>query len=219
MPLVIKRRHGSKLIVPPVGATAARASASYDLPLIRTLGKAFYWQRMIDTGEVANASELARSLKLEVGWVCEVLRMTRLAPDIIRAIMEGRQPRHLNLHAMRGRQGEVRWIGRNSGRSLGLQWTVSDRPARARRTAGSLKPGRHGFAANTGKASVCRFPPNAAIGMPIFGCSIADQKSLVAGNWIYSSGVSPLATGGSRGGVGQRGRATGSEANPKTCGA
>ena len=32
---------------------------------------------------------------------------TRLAPDIIRAILEGRQPRHLNLHAMRGRQGEV----------------------------------------------------------------------------------------------------------------
>jgi hypothetical protein len=37
---------------------------------------------MIDTGEVVNASELARSFKLEVGWVCEVLRMTRLAPDI-----------------------------------------------------------------------------------------------------------------------------------------
>ena len=45
--------------------------------------------------------------QLEVGWVCEVLRMTRLAPDIIRAILDGRQPRHLNLHAMRGRQGEV----------------------------------------------------------------------------------------------------------------
>ena len=71
------------------------------------MGKAFYWQGMIDTGEVANASELARNLKLEVGWVCEVLRMTRLAPEIIRAILEGRQPRHLNLHAMRCRQGEV----------------------------------------------------------------------------------------------------------------
>ena len=33
--------------------------------------------------------------------------MTQLAPDIIRAILEGRQPRHLNLHAMRGRQGQV----------------------------------------------------------------------------------------------------------------
>ena len=107
VPLLIKRRHRSKLILPPAGASAVQATSSFDLPLIRTLGKAFYWQRMIDTGEVANASELARSLKLEVGWVCEVLRMTRLAPDIIRAILDGRQPRHLNLHAMRGRQGEV----------------------------------------------------------------------------------------------------------------
>ena len=107
VPLVIKRRHRSKLIVPPAGASAVKVTASFDLPLIRTLGKAFYWPRLIDTGEVANASDLARSLKLEVGWVCEVLRMTRLALDVIRAILEGRQPRHLNLHAMRGRQGEV----------------------------------------------------------------------------------------------------------------
>ena len=107
VPLAIKRRHSSKLIVPPVGSPIAKATSSFDLPLIRTLGKAFYWQRMIDTGEVANASELARRFKLEVGWLCEVLRMTRLAPDIIRAILDGRQPRHLNLHAMRGRQGEV----------------------------------------------------------------------------------------------------------------
>ena len=107
VPMLIKRRHRSKLVVPPVGTDFVKATSSFDLPLIRTLGKAFYWQRLIDTGEVANASELARSLKLEVGWVCEVLRMTRLAPDIIRAVLDGRQPRHLNLHAMRGRQGEV----------------------------------------------------------------------------------------------------------------
>ena len=43
----------------------------------------------------------------EVGWVCEVLRMTRLAPDIIQSILDGRQPRQLSLHAMRGRQGDV----------------------------------------------------------------------------------------------------------------
>lgn len=107
VPLAIKRRHSSKLIVPPVGTVAVKTTSSFDLPLIRTLGKAFYWQKMIDTGEVANASELARRFKLEPGWVSEVLRMTRLAPDIIRAILDGRQPRHLNLHAMRGRQVEV----------------------------------------------------------------------------------------------------------------
>jgi len=107
VPLSIKRRHSSKLIVPPAGTAFVRTTSTFDLPLIRTLGKAFYWQKLIDTGEVANATELARRFKLEQGWVSEVLRMTRLAPDIIRAILDGRQPRHLNLHALRGRQAEV----------------------------------------------------------------------------------------------------------------
>ncbi len=107
VPLAIKRRHSSKLIVPPAGEKFVRTTSTFDLPLIRTIGKAFYWQKMIDTGEVANATELARRFKLEPGWVSEVLRMTRLAPDIIRAVLDGRQPRHLNLHALRGRQAEV----------------------------------------------------------------------------------------------------------------
>lgn len=107
VPLAIKRRHSSKLIVSPAGTTFVRTTSTFDLPLIRTIGKAFYWQKMIDTGEVANATELARRFKLEPGWVSEVLRMTRLAPDIIRAVLDGRQPRHLNLHALRGRQAEV----------------------------------------------------------------------------------------------------------------
>ena len=59
---------------------------------------------------MANATDLARLLKLEgrkPDGMSEVLRMTLLAPDIVRVILDGRQPRHLNLHAMRGRQSQV----------------------------------------------------------------------------------------------------------------
>jgi len=107
VPLSIKRRHSSKLVVPPAGGSFVASQPSIDLPLIRTLGKAFYWQKMIDTGEVAHASELARRFKLEQGWVSEVLRLTLLAPDIIRAVLEGRQPRQMNLQAVRGRDYAV----------------------------------------------------------------------------------------------------------------
>lgn len=107
VPLAIKRRSYSKLLVPPPGVKSAKIKSSFDLPMIRTLGKAFYWQRLLDSCEVVNATELARQFKLEPGWVAEVLRMTRLAPDIVQAIVDGRQPRHLNLHAVRGRQAEV----------------------------------------------------------------------------------------------------------------
>jgi len=60
VPLAIKRRSYSKVLVPPPGSQSANVKSSFDLPLIRTLGKAYYWQRLLDTGAVANATELGR---------------------------------------------------------------------------------------------------------------------------------------------------------------
>ena len=103
VPLTIKRRQNRKLLIPPT-SDAAGATGGLDVPMIKTLGKAFYWKRLIDEGVYATTADLARALKVETGWAAEVLRMTMLAPDIVEAIFEGRQPRHLNLHTLRGRQ-------------------------------------------------------------------------------------------------------------------
>ena len=103
VPLTIKRRQNRKLLIPPT-PDAAAATGGFDVPMIKTLGKAFYWKRLIDEGVYATTADLARALKVESGWAAEVLRMTMLAPDIVEAIFEGRQPRHLNLHTLRGRQ-------------------------------------------------------------------------------------------------------------------
>jgi hypothetical protein len=103
VPLTIKRRQNRKLLIPPT-PDAATATGGLDMPMIKTLGKAFYWKRLIDEGVYPTTADLARALKLEPGWAAEVLRMTMLAPDIVEAIFEGRQPRHLNLHTLRGRE-------------------------------------------------------------------------------------------------------------------
>ena len=103
VPLTIKRRQNRKLLIPPT-PDAAAATGGFDVPMIKTLGKAFYWKRLIDEGVYPTTADLARALKVETGWAAEVLRMTMLAPDIVEAIFEGRQPRHLNLHTLRGRQ-------------------------------------------------------------------------------------------------------------------
>ena len=103
VPLTIKRRQNRKLLIPPA-LDAVGATGGLDVPMIKTLGKAFYWKRLIDEGVYATTADLARALKVECGWAAEVLRMTMLAPDIVEAIYEGRQPRHLNLHTLRGRQ-------------------------------------------------------------------------------------------------------------------
>lgn len=101
VPLTIKRRHTRKLLVPPADSQEAMRACSFDLPMMRTIGRAFYWQRLLDSGEAADANAIAKRFRLDHGWVCEILQLTRLAPDILVAIAEGRQPRHLNLQAIR----------------------------------------------------------------------------------------------------------------------
>ncbi len=107
VPLTIRRRHNRKLLSPPPGEHSAVGPGNLDAPMIKTLGKAFYWQKLIDSGEVKTGNELARKLNLEPGWVAEVLRLTLLAPDIVEGILEGRQPRHMHLHVLRGRDAQL----------------------------------------------------------------------------------------------------------------
>ncbi len=107
VPLTIRRKSNRRLLTPPPGSSSALGTGGEDLPMIRTLGKAFYWQKLLDQGKYPTVRDMARALKLEQGWVAEVLRTTTLAPDIIESILEGRQPRHLNLHALRGRNAQL----------------------------------------------------------------------------------------------------------------
>ncbi len=106
VPLSIKRRQQRTLLIAPPSRdeqTSPAGAASFDLPLIRTLGKAYHWQKLLDSGEVPTIAALADRPNLHPGWVAEVLRMARLAPDIVHAVLSGKQPRHMNLHALRGR--------------------------------------------------------------------------------------------------------------------
>lgn len=79
VPLTIKRRQNRKLLIPPT-PDAAAATGGFDVPMIKTLGKAFYWKQLIDDGTYPTTSDLARALKLEPGWAAEVQRMTMLGP-------------------------------------------------------------------------------------------------------------------------------------------
>lgn len=107
IPLSIKRRHTSKVLVPPAGVKREGSKTSIDYSMLKTLGKAFYWQKLLDEGVYESGNALSKDLKLEAGWVAEVLRMTRLAPEIVGSILEGSQPAHLNLHVIRGRDIEI----------------------------------------------------------------------------------------------------------------
>lgn len=107
IPLSIKRRSNRKLLIPPSMSPSDDDLGGFDEPMIRMLGKAFLWKKLIDDGRYATIADLSYALKVDQGWVAEVIRLTLLAPDIVTALLAGQQPRHLNLHALRGRVASI----------------------------------------------------------------------------------------------------------------
>jgi hypothetical protein len=93
VPLVIRRRPGRRTVVTPVcdgtdGTTPTRA----DPALVKALARAFRYQRLLDAGRYGSISEMAAAERIERGYLGSLLRLTLLAPDIVEAILDGRQP-------------------------------------------------------------------------------------------------------------------------------
>ena len=63
----------------------------------RALSRAHRWQRLLESGECASITELAAVEKIDRSYLCRVLRLTLLAPEIVEAIMDGRQPEEVTL--------------------------------------------------------------------------------------------------------------------------
>ena len=54
---------------------------------------------MLEEGHHTSLTELARAEGINRSYLCRVLRLTVLAPDLVEAIVEGRQPEGLTLKA------------------------------------------------------------------------------------------------------------------------
>ncbi len=65
--------------------------------LVKALARAFRYQRLLDEGRYSSISEMAGAEKIERGYLGTLLRLTLLAPDIIEAVLDGRQPDRMDL--------------------------------------------------------------------------------------------------------------------------
>ena len=72
----------------PEGAAQSRRT---DNTLVKALARAFRWKRMLELGEFATIAELAEREGIASSYMTRVLRLTLLAPDIVEAILDGRQ--------------------------------------------------------------------------------------------------------------------------------
>ena len=93
VPITFRRRGGRKLIVAPDGSSipALAPRSNIDNVLVKALARAFRWQKLLDEGTCATIKEIADKEKIDRSYVGDVLRANLLAPDIIEAILDGRQ--------------------------------------------------------------------------------------------------------------------------------
>jgi hypothetical protein len=108
VPLTIRRRGGRKMIISPDGVATAVgrgtpadiAATRGDPALVKALARAFRWRRMLEMGTASSVREIAAKEGINASYVSRVLRLTLLAPDIVEAILDGRQPTTMTLPAL-----------------------------------------------------------------------------------------------------------------------
>lgn len=98
VPFRIIKRGGRKEILLPADAPIQRRP---DDALLKALARAFRWKRMLDSGDFSTIAELAAREGIAATYLTRVLRLTQLAPDLVEAILDGRQPRDLTLESLR----------------------------------------------------------------------------------------------------------------------
>ncbi|MBX3670165.1 MAG: hypothetical protein KF778_17330 [Rhodocyclaceae bacterium] len=103
IPARFVRHKARKVVVEPTtpGRMASLLNpgrpTSVDENLMSALAKAFFWQELIDSGRVKNMTELAKAERMGLARMQKMLKLARLAPDIVEDIARGRQPVGLSL--------------------------------------------------------------------------------------------------------------------------
>jgi hypothetical protein len=110
VPFRIVKRGGRKEMQLPEGATQPRRS---DNTLVKALARAFRWKRLLESGEFATIAELAEREGIVPSYMTRVLRLTLLAPDIVEAILEGRQRPEVTLVQLL-EPLPVEWVGQRA---------------------------------------------------------------------------------------------------------
>jgi hypothetical protein len=98
IPMTFVRRGGRKAIVAPEGGDAWAPSRPHpDEALIRAVVRAHRWKRLLEEQRYRSAGELAEAEGVTRSFVTRLLRLALLAPDIVEAILDGHQPKSMQI--------------------------------------------------------------------------------------------------------------------------
>jgi len=89
-------------------------------PLIRALGLAHYWQRLLDQGKYRSLTEIAAAEGMDRSQVSRTAQLTRLAPEIVKTCLISVSG-DLKLERLAQVCLVSSWVGQESLNSSGLQ--------------------------------------------------------------------------------------------------
>ncbi len=127
IPIRLQRRGGRKLIMTPEGVAAPARKPRRDETLVAALVRAHRWRRRIESGRAKSVTDLAEQEGVTDAYVCRLLPLTCLAPDIVETILDGRQPKGLRLAEMLG-DGPLVWEEQRARWRIGYAapWGMTD---------------------------------------------------------------------------------------------
>lgn len=87
-PIRLKRRSGRRLVQMQTAPENSRPWDKQKTPLQVALMRAHRWLAMLEEGEAASLSDIARREGTDISYVARVLNLTTLAPEIVEAILD-----------------------------------------------------------------------------------------------------------------------------------
>jgi hypothetical protein len=96
IPMSLRSVAGRRLIVTP-GSPDKMSADIQRHPVLQALARAYYWQKLIDSGETESATAIATSLGIDISYITRIMRLTILSPKIVRLFLTGQAPDHISL--------------------------------------------------------------------------------------------------------------------------
>ena len=105
IPLNLKRTSGRKRIVTRENTEnqplANAHCIAYRNAMLIAIARGFRWRKLLDEGRYMSIHQMADDLGVVAPYMSRLIRLTLLAPDIIEAIVDGREPDGMSIEQLR----------------------------------------------------------------------------------------------------------------------
>jgi hypothetical protein len=90
VPMAFRKRGGRKLMLAPSGIEISPSPRRrIESALVKAIARAHRWKRMLESGDYTSITELAKAEKMNQSYLCRILRLSLLAPDIVEGALNG----------------------------------------------------------------------------------------------------------------------------------